>query len=331
MLFNSYKDNYTMSDDLYLKNTKVSLGSISAILLSKNLVPYASSSAAEDKGTSIMKMYSEHLERSNIGFMYKQSSKLEKFDLISNEISTVPKNQLSYGPSNMHGYVDTTGSASRPDNSNVLIKKAVSELIEKNELFLFWYLNRGEKISGDNLMVKDALEKYGMSSYQNYLFKSTNLSSWPTIICVSYKNDQILSTGICCNENERVAIEGAVCESKILKTLNSYKYNDLYRFDSITNRSIQNFLHSYNEEPTNNKYSIKLKKYNLSLNKSIEDLSISLISPIAGNKGKIVSAFSSSLIKCLPTKKNLKYCMNVPIIKSSNMKNFDRSIDCFIS
>ncbi|MDR2832741.1 MAG: hypothetical protein LBV67_03390 [Streptococcaceae bacterium] len=328
MLFNKYQDNYILNEERFLRVKKVMIGSINTIRIGNKIIPPSASSSDSSKLTCLNKMYNEYLERSHIGFMMDKEDKLTCIDLISSEKHRQKKKNLSYGNNNVFGYIDSTGTASRGESSQLVVKKAIAELLEKNELFLFWYFNLGKRMPSQDDCVKKYIKLYAMESYDNFVFKVRNLSNWFTIIFISFKGEKLISTGICCHENIENAIEGAVKEAKILRVLNSFRYMEQYSGDF--QKKIFAFIHSFKGIEEKFKPGIALTNYNLLLNDMVKDLNVAFINSNHNNKGKVISVFSTSLIKCLPIKKNLTSCKNVPIVNKYGLLNIDDYIDCIV-
>lgn len=329
MIFISHKEHYNLSNYSFININTVAIGSIMSILIDGKVVPFSVSSIDKQKNKLLMKMYSEHLERTTIGFNYLKDNYIDGIDLFTNHLVSIKRSLLSYGENGKSEARDTTGSASGYVNSYEIIKKATSELIEKNELFLFWYCNQGERVSRQDTI---AIEKHlNMDCYENHIFVAKNLCSWPTIICISFMNKIVVGTGISCDSDYFRAIENAIAESKILRVLNSYKFDSIYDFGIKKNEEIYNWVNSFQGLTGQNHFTHKIKNYNICMSDQIEDLFVYLLNTKTGQDGKTVSVTSSSLIKCLPTKKNILMCSKIPII-SNNMHHItNNKLDCFIS
>ena len=120
---------------------------------------------------AFLKFYSEYIERTVLASNYRNEKKIKAFDLINGKITTLERCCLSYGPNLISGHCDTTGTSSNPFSSIDSVKKAISELIEKNELILFWYLNLGEKIDANDAEVKKLIKDNLLSNFEVCLFK----------------------------------------------------------------------------------------------------------------------------------------------------------------
>lgn len=330
MIFNYYEENFNLSNYKFQNIDIVAVGSILSLRIGNREVPYTASSSDKSYNKCLKKMYSEHLERVSVGVNYKNKKIYKDFDLLNEKHSFIERGALSYGKSTNFGYVDTTGTASGNSNSTQIIKKAISELLEKNELFLFWYCNSGARVPKEQTLSYE--KKLGIETYENYIFKTQNLSNWPTVICIMFKDGYVVGTGVSCNEKFESALLGALREAKILRVLNSYKLNSMYKFNPAENDNIYKFISNY-EGCIHKPFLTKLiPKYNLKLCPLIQDLRICFINGREKGIGKTVTVYSNALFKCIPTKQNLKYCKNIPIVMTKcDIDAIERKIDCFIN
>ncbi|RKV90255.1 MAG: hypothetical protein D8H99_33660 [Streptococcus sp.] len=328
MIFRNFSDYLNTSNQFFLGIPTVNVGSVSVIQMNSIEFPSVSSSCSIMKKEAFLKLYSEYLERSALASNYQNTENIKCFDLLSGKINILERGHLSYGKNFITGYCDTTGTSSNPFSSSNSVKKAIAELIEKNELIFFWYLNLGEKIDINDSKVKSLIGENLLANYEIFLFKIGILSSWFTVIGILFKDGQVVSTGICCNENYKCALEGAIQEMKILRVLNSYK---LYSNFPLTPEE-QNIIYKKICHFENKIISSKLKKVssdlNLSINEMISDLNIAILSR---NKfTAVVSVYSSSLIKCLPIKENLMKCVEVDIVKKIGINSIINTPDCIV-
>lgn len=84
---------------------------------------------------------------------------------------------LGIGHTRRIGNIDTTGTAAGTISTKV-IEKAIFELLEKNELYLFWYLNIGERLKNSKV-IERFLKRQGMDEFENYFLR---LSLCPYIL-----------------------------------------------------------------------------------------------------------------------------------------------------
>lgn len=334
MLFESYDSNYVISNSDFLSRGSILLGSLKTIHVNQKLIPYTSSAYDLQLNTCLLKFYSEFLERSGIGYLSEDFSKFSYTNIISGQIGRIVKNELFYGKSNIIGYVDTTGTASGKKDSNRIICKAISELLEKNELFLFWYRKKGYRLNL-NYKMKKLFEMNGFKMYENFLFRINNLSNWTTILHIVFKNNKLVSYGISCHKNISKAIDNAIKEARILRMLNMYGRKSYFEISSEDNIWLYNWLHTipiYKENDQvlfeNSSY---LAEFDLCLHSKIKEFNIALInSPYSSNIGKTISVYSEYLIKCVPIQKNLQYCLDTPIVAEEGGDSILKLKDCIL-
>ncbi len=330
MLFKDYSKNYVYTDKKMKSKLHIISGSLSMRRSENVIFPYISSAAGKTEQICLKKMYSEFLERTDVGFLYNISKNMTCVDLKNGKIrNDYLKSSLSYSKNSVLGCVDSTGTAARNSNSTSVIKKAISELIEKNELFLFWYFRLGRRLSKRETYKLELL--CDMCRFKNYMFISQNLTSWPTVICISVKDNSVLSTGISCQESLNKAIKGALVESKIGRTLNFYKSDNMYRYDFNNKKRIIDFLSNSGFKQKSQKFNRLYSNYNLETVDWISNINISFIGTRSRRSGKVVTAFSDSLLKCLPTQENLRCSGSVPIVKRYNYMMNDSELDCIVS
>ncbi|MBQ5153377.1 hypothetical protein EGM85_08765 [Macrococcus caseolyticus] len=114
---------------------------------------------------------------------------------------------------NIHGIEnDTTGTASH-FVSEFAIVNAIKELFEKNSLFLFWFKQRGFKVSNSG----NFINTYFKEKYKNiYLFLNDDFS--PFICCTAFAIDknEIIANGSGISFNLEFSIQNALEELDLL-------------------------------------------------------------------------------------------------------------------
>ncbi|WP_342478703.1 YcaO-like family protein [Paenibacillus sp. FSL H7-0350] len=104
--------------------------------------PVGSGAVSNNKNESVLKAFSESVERRSLlfGAKHNGSNLSYTFDLINKTEGRVQSLYTSYRETSP--FVDTTGTAVHT-NSMVAVYNAFVELLEKNAIFLFWYGNMG--------------------------------------------------------------------------------------------------------------------------------------------------------------------------------------------
>lgn len=325
MYFLYLNDKCIYTNTRFINKSKTVVGSIAPIRFGNIEIPAVSSATDSSFNISLCKLFSEFLERNIIGVHYKSEKRILTYDLLNCELDYLPASDFSYGEEGKYNCVDTTGSAAG-NNSYDVINKAISELIEKNELFLFWYCKKGKLIE-NNIFIQKILFNYGLAEFENFLFMSNNLSNWPTVIYVSFNNKAIVTTGICCAKKLSDAIEGAICEGKTLRVLDVLKHPNT---DNRMKLEVYNFIRNYtSESKTVNQNLKRTLIHDLKIADWIDDLYIGLFD--SSIHGKVVTVSSNSLIKCIPNNENLAFCRNTHIVKK-NIGDFSHitEVDCVI-
>ena len=137
------------SDKLFLNETIYMFGSrINSYIDSKGYMgPVNCGSISLDKKLSIIKAFSESVERRAIAFGAKESKYDREssyaYDILNNSITTIPNCMTRYRLN--PPYIDTTGTAAH-SNPKYSVFAAISELIEKNAVFLLWYGKIGKRV-----------------------------------------------------------------------------------------------------------------------------------------------------------------------------------------
>ncbi|MGT2910756.1 YcaO-like family protein [Streptococcus cameli] len=322
MYFLHLNDKCIYTNLRFINKSKTVVGSIAPIRFGNLEIPAVSSATDNSLNISLCKLFSEFLERNIIGVHYKSKKSILTYDLLNDSSEYMLASDFSYGENGKFNCVDTTGSAAGNDSYEI-INKAISELIEKNELLLFWYCRKGKLIE-NNCLIQDILLKYGLAEFENFLFISNNLSNWPTVIYISFNNKELVTTGICCDKKLSDAIEGAICEGKTLRVMDVLKCTDIK-----TKLDVYNFIRNYTSVSETVNQNLKgTLIHGLMIADWIDDLYISLFD--SSNRGKVVTVSSSSLIKCIPNNENLTFCSDTYIVKKNNIDFSSLEVDCAI-
>lgn len=310
-----------------MRKTNSFLASFALLRFSTYEFPAVSSAIAKGFQLPVKKSFSEHLERFYTSLAYQSKQEILSYDLLNNRIKTNKLGLFSYGPNKRFGYVDSTGTAAQNAYSYNIVNKAISELLEKNELFLFWYHKLGQCLSLDK-QTKKLLTDYGLSDLDCYLFQCNNLSTWPTIITIFIKNNRIVTTGICCHKNLSMAIEGAISEAKVLRFMHMLQYKPVLELpDTIHAQAIKHIQDiNFSVEKQRGKF-LFVEHLDIAIADWIKNLQVAVIGK---NRYKVITFFSDSLIKCVPNIEKLKYCTNVDIFKQYPIANINEHIDCVV-
>lgn len=329
-MFEGYNEKFIYTNADYLRKPNTVVGSIAALGSAKYEFP--STCSATDYGLEIpiKKMYSEHYERFCTGLALKSNKSIVCYDLVNHKLDKRELGSLAYGKSEFYGYVDTTGTGARDSLSSKIIEKAISELFEKNELFLFWYHKLGVPLNVDK-NIKTYITQYGLDSLEPYFFKCNNLSSWPTIIAVFVRENHIVTTGISCNKDLNEAIHGAINEAKTLLVMNLLQFKLILDYDDYTHIATINYLRDFprtNLNPTSEKLK-QLSYCEIEIAEWINNIEVVFIGNYKQNY-KAISVSSKQLMKCVPEKQKLIHCSMVELYKRYPVKNLEEYVECII-
>lgn len=150
--------------------------------LKKNEYYAPSTGCAIDKFNqmAVLKSYNEFLERFRLGI-----GGLSKENI-----------QINYGYNENYGVIDTTGTASGKISKEI-IYKAKTELIEKNEIFLFWYTKDSNfYVVNQSFEIKNFIKKLNFIAQEHIIFCIRNLSNLYTILCISFKESFLTGCGV---------------------------------------------------------------------------------------------------------------------------------------
>lgn len=237
---------------------------------------------------------------------------------------------ITYGVNSKYGYIDTTGTASGI-NSTKVIKKALQEQIEKNELMNFWYTDRCEKylIRLDN-KYNNLIKECNFIADSIIVFAFRSLSNNFTVLSLSFKDRQLTGCGINLSEQIGVSINNAILENKIIEWQN-------YRnpFSTFYKKCVELEHLVYDEicmKKQDNELDINSLERILETKLLNED-SILYYSDIVllGNTNsslKTIKVLSKFLLNCVPTQSNMKKSKSQGILKGIDFEN--HRLDCII-
>lgn len=330
-MFDGYVENVYISDLTYLDKYVTGLSSIYTIHRENKELPYTTSAQGKNLNQLMKKLYSELSERIGFGcysFMNKNTHILNLNNLGFRNCST---NKLGLGQNEIFGSMDTTGTAAG-NKSEKVVKKAVFELLEKNELYLFWYLNNGTRLEIDK-PIELFLKRQGMDKFENYFFEVQYLSVYSTIIYIAILKDHIVATGISCANYKYEALKNAIAEAKVVYMFNLRRESFFLDYSEDKHKQACDFVRNNNF--INNR--LKAKKiekhslFNFKLSCEIENLSIYLNCFFNMEKSpKIVSAVSTTLLKCAPFKDNIMMSKSNIFLKRHPCPELASHVDCIV-
>lgn len=203
------------------------------------VAPSGCNAIDNNKTKVLLKSFSESLERRSLmaGGHSEDGYHVVTYDLISNEISKLPLCLTQYN-NFTDNFIDTTGTAAHYCGKTAL-NKALTELFEKNALFLFWYGKLGKCLSEDLYENIPVYKKIRHARLETKLFLNKSFDPLKVIITFIYKDDFIYSSGVGSSLNVFDAISHSLNEAFLLMWENNFKEN-MY---NIPDRNIEKNYH----------------------------------------------------------------------------------------
>ena len=288
-------------------------------------VGYTASDATsidKSKKIALKKCYSEYLERYSLGIKVGSEECTEVIEYTRKQIGNNYLSAFAYGD-HATGHNDTTGTAAGL-YSDFIINKAICELVEKNEVFCFWYGSKGNVVE-QTAEVKKIINKLGFISTDFFCFCLQEISNYPTILVLGFLNQRLITTGVSCTNNILSSLQNAFQEAKIVEwqqfqnpesNFSSFSDDDHRTFwDKIVQK--HNSLPKYNYESQMHSHIIFAEWVN--------NIQIRLIHEDRRVGVKVIKCISEELLSCLPIKKNIEYSLNKEIVKRYYL---DKEVDC---
>ncbi|GGK07438.1 hypothetical protein GCM10007063_32470 [Lentibacillus kapialis] len=322
-------------------NFFVSFSRIGSVIKEGFSNPDSANAIGDNKFASVMKSYSEMVERRAImmGGLKQKNELVNTFDLLKEEPSVLPYHFTTY--SLRHDFpIDTTGSAAHFD-SKVAIQNALSELLEKNSLFLFWYGNLGYKIADNPLQNNQYWQFIIRSGYQIAQFFNNYFSPYYNVLTIIQMEGTIISAGLGFHSNFIYAQKKSLKECFLL----FYQNESLDIVNKMINQEGNDnyFEHRQAIEKLSNYPEFKVrqitkmtKNKNVSLQGLIDacpnwvkDLHLIYLKQEFDSRLICVKVFSKSLYNHVPIKRylNLRNDINKNTIKLSQ-DNLSNQPDC---
>jgi len=312
-----------------------SISVIGAIVNNGYKSPTNCGGVAENKKLAQIKSLAESIERRALGINnYEEWSTIKAFDLINKKVEEVKATSILY--SLVEPYADTTGTAAHTI-SNKAIFNAVTELLEKNAVFLFWYGKRGIKFESNvNTIYTTYLQKQG---YEIHFFLINEFSPLSVVITLAVSSDNplnykfgigsglLLSDAIMKSTSEAYLL-GNYYESLLYTFINGFSYSE--ELDKFYDKDTLQYISSLIKVPTISRESISVKEGNITyeelysmLPSWIEQLLICILPQKINDKFIVVKAISSQLYNHIPKKEYLN------LSKSINIKTINITPDEF--
>lgn len=310
-MFCKINENYGMTHNFSGKSWKI--GYLNGLQLKKGRYYYPSdgTSIGRNKSIVLRKFYSEYLERYRLGIGGVTQS----------------GNYISYGYNKFYGFIDTTGTATGV-MSKVIIDKALRELIEKNELFNFWFTDRGLRfLITPSQKENKLINELNFVADNHIIIGIRSISNFFTVIVVSFKNKVLTGCGIACESNLEAGIKKALLENKLIewqqyKNPDSEFYNQSISLGDQVHKFITN--KKYDDIPSSTTEQVKRW---VKLENNIPKPEIVILGKNMDNTVSI-KLISEYFLNCIPKKKYLKGSSTQLITSGFNINTAD--IDCIL-
>ncbi|WDM20586.1 YcaO-like family protein [Paenibacillus polymyxa] len=285
--------------------------------------PVGCGAVSFEKNDTVKKAFSESVERRSLLFGAK-SNELQMsaaFDLINKKIKYVPTIYTKYREE--EPIIDTTGTAVHT-RGDIAIFNALTELLEKNSVFLLWYgrLAYILEVEHSSLYYKKKIQE----SIKVKFFLQNFFSPLNVVICMfeDTKSPIRYKFGIGSDLNLDVAIDKAISEAFFLG-----QYHDIKNFYENNNNSnfvrVDSHLDDYIEElkklplyksctivePNQQDYNEKLNSIIKNLPKWIENLFVFVLKQKIHNNLSAVKIISKDLMLHVPIKEYMNLNLNI--------------------
>ena len=311
------KRNFGIVTNDFLNSYKIAYATFGSILTAKGNTPPDSTAIDQNTSIALIKCYHEYLERSQIGLNIQNNKECIAINYIDNSLYQSNLNNYGYGYSMLYGNVDTTGTGAGL-NSKQLIHLSILELLEKNEMLLFWFLKKGMYIIKD-MFIKNKITKLGFSSKQIEIFYIKELSNFPTYFVILIDNNRVIASGCGIADTDKQALTKALEEARLLEWQNKNNSNSsLVKLSANEHKlfiqHINNLINYMPHKQFNNTISEELQ-----IATWIKSLEFRVINIGGAHSSVIIKCISKELFNCLPKLNNLKLSINKEICKVYNL------------
>lgn len=313
MLFCYFNERYQILKYSYLSNYKIGTGAFSTIKTGNKLSPFTPSAIGLSKYNVYKKMHQEYLERFRIAHNLDNHEQFQSFNYLTNEINTHTRNILGYGNNKEYGAMDTTGTASGLP-SKELKEKALFELIEKNEVMLIWYLEKGFNILIDE-GIRQLIDSIGFHSEDIYIFCSNNLCNLTTFAVFLFNDKKIVSTGVSLDKDSKKALTNALLEAKLLESF--YRDSQISPYKSFSQSDFKityEFVNDLSKKMKNINIAGNTHQ-NITLSPWINSIEFAVLNTNPCQEHITIRCFSKELLNAIPSIENILYSMDKKIFK----------------
>ncbi len=333
IIFCNNQNRFILQNSNFINEYKVGLAFLELIKINNYIIPYGISSVDKSPQIVYKKIFSEYNERTRVGYNTFSKNKKNIYNTINENNVVLDSCYIGYGYNDIYGVLDTTGTSSGL-NSETLIRKSLYELLEKNELLLFWYRNLGKAVQNTEY-VQNIIKKIGFISENIYIFFSSNISNANCFIVIICENEKVVSCGISMDMNINDSLTNALLEAKLFEKIymknKSSPYEKIPLDDSVNNYKYINYLYASLEKIIiNDDFIFKNECEDLKLADWINDISFSVLNNNKYQKSLTVRCLSKDLLGCLPLKYNISKMKGKKILEVYNIFEWlDKAPECY--
>lgn len=293
-MFMEYNKDFGIANSFQVHTNKIGYIKSYRIKHGELFTPNTGTSIGENKKLCILKAYNEFLERFKLG---------------------IGDQKITYGENHEYGMIDTTGTASGI-NSERIIEKASLELIEKNELYLFWYTNNSDYyLISQTDEIKSLIKRLNFQGEKHFIFYMKNISSAHIVLSISFKDNILTGCGISGNLDFKEALKSSILENKLIEWENYGNPNsNLFSQAVTTKEETQSFFDMKIKKAKKLKNNNLFKEKSIVYNSWIEIPEIILLNT-KNTMFKTIKLISSSLLNCIPNNYNLEHSSNQKVIE----------------
>lgn len=315
---------------LFLGEPQITYATFSSIKTCKGNTPSDSTGIDSKLQKAVVKAFSEHLERRKMGIYMDMSNNVLCYNFTTKTPALIVAKNFAYGYNKMFGWNDTTGTAAGY-NSDKVIRKACYELLEKNEMLLFWYKDLGEYVE-KNDYINCVIRELQFSSERVEIFSSRNLCNRYTFFTICISRGRVVSSGVCLDDKPEHALRSALYEARLLEWQNKNNPNsNINKLSDDEMKSIIQFIDNKKK---------RMKKFKdfecpsdcFRINEWIKEMYIGLLSMPNDYSPVTVKCISKELFNCIPKRHYILDSKEKEILKRFGITEYEiaKQVECIL-
>lgn len=299
---------FNIAETEFINDPKLSFIYWGSLVVDNLVGPVGCSGMDDLKVLSFKKGRSEAIERRALmaGGHENAHNLVPYYNLIDQSIGEIDIKYTRYSL-DKEFFSDTTGTACH-FTSEQAVYKALTELLEKNCLFLFWYGKLGQKIhiTEKNEYVSTLMNK----GYDVDIFEVDVFAPFYTYVTVVHNNEDFIYTyGVTGDLNKVHAIQKSVQEAYLLSLKTEFENYAYSAYESERNKHIQfiNWLKTFNQTIKHMSVADDKQQYTVqdiidNLPDWIEEMNVVLLKTTVNYTKSTVLVFSRDLYNHIPLK-----------------------------